>query len=46
MHAKRRPAADKERVDGVVGGDVKPRLFEECARADGWGGGWTGEAIV
>jgi hypothetical protein len=33
-------------VDGVGGGDVKPRLFEECARAEGWGGGWTGEAIV
>ena len=33
-------------VDGVGGGDVKPRLFEECARAEGWGGWWTGEAIV
>ena len=22
------------------------RLFEECDRAEGWGDGWTGEAIV
>ena len=21
-------------------------IFEECARAEGWGGGWTGEAMV
>jgi hypothetical protein len=32
-------------VAGVGGGDVKPRLFEECARVEGWGGGWTGETI-
>ena len=38
--------ADIEGVDGVAGGDVKPRLFEECARAEGRGGGWAGEAIV
>jgi hypothetical protein len=41
-----RLAPDMEGVDGVRGGDVKPRLFEECARAEGWGGGWTGVAIV
>ena len=35
-----------EGVDGVSGGDVKPRLFEACARAEGWGDGWTGEAIA
>ena len=33
-------------MEGVAGGEVKPRLFEECARAEGWGGGWTGEAMV
>ena len=38
-----RLAPDMEGIDGV-GGDVKPRLFEECARAEGWGG-WAGEAI-
>ena len=32
-----RIAPDMEDVDGV-GGDVKTRLFEECARAEGWGG--------
>ena len=41
----RRLALDREGVCGVGGGDVKPRLFEECERAEGWGGGWTGEAI-
>ena len=41
-----RLAPDMEGVDGVGGGEVKPRLFEECARAEGWGGGWTGEATV
>ena len=41
-----RRLAEIEGVNGVGGGDVKPRLFEECARAEGWGGGWTGEAIV
>jgi hypothetical protein len=40
-----RLAPDVGGVDGVGGGDVKPRLFEECVRAEGWGG-WTGEAIV
>jgi len=39
-------APDMEGVEGVDGGDVKPRLFEECERAEGWGDGWTGEAIV
>ena len=34
-----------EGVDGVGGGDVKTGLFEECARAEGWGR-WTGEAIA
>jgi hypothetical protein len=34
-----RLAPDMEGVDGVSGGDVKPRLFEECARAEGWAGG-------
>ena len=38
--------ADMEGVDGVGGGDDKPRLFEECARVEGWWGGWAGEAIV
>ena len=37
---------DMEGVDRVGGGDVKPRLFEECERAEGRGDGWTGEAIV
>ena len=41
-----RLALDMAGVAGVCGGDVKPRLFEECARAEGWGGGWTGEAMV
>ena len=40
-----RLAPDMEDVDGVGGGDVKTKLFEECARAEGWGG-WVGEAIV
>ena len=30
-----RLAPDIEGVDGVGGGAVKPRLFEECARAEG-----------
>ena len=42
----RRLALDREGVDGVGGGEDKPRLFEECERAEGWGDGWTGEAIV
>ena len=32
-------------VEGVGGGDVKPRLFEGCARVGGWGA-WTGEAMA
>ena len=31
-----RSAPDMEGVDGVGEGDVKPRQFEECARAEGW----------
>ena len=30
-----RLAPDMEGVDGVGGGDVKPRPSEECARAEG-----------
>ena len=30
---------------GVGEGKVKPRTFEDCARAEGWGR-WTGEATV
>ena len=42
----REPTSSRlEGVDGVGGGEVKPRLFEECARAEGWGGGWTGDVI-
>jgi hypothetical protein len=42
----REPTSSRlEGVAGVGGGDVRPRLFEECARAEGWGGGWTGETI-
>jgi len=42
-----RLAPDIDGVDGVGGGDVKPRLFEECERAERWGGcWWTGEALV
>ena len=33
-------------MEGVGGGDVKPRLFEECERVEGRGDEWTGEAIV
>ena len=42
MYVKRH---DMEGVDGVGGGDIKPRLFDECVRAEEWGG-WTGEAIT
>jgi hypothetical protein len=34
--AREQTSSQLEGVDGVVGGDVKPRLFEECARAKGW----------
>lgn len=34
--ASSRLATEIEGVDGVGGGDVKPRLFE-CARVGGWG---------
>ena len=33
--ASRRLAPDIEGVDGVGGGDVKPRLFEACVRVEG-----------
>lgn len=40
-----RRGPDREGVDGVGGGEVKPRLFEGCVRVGGWGM-WTGEAMA
>ena len=41
-----RLALDMEGVSEAGRGYIKPRLFEECARVEGWVGGWTGEAMV